>query len=40
MRGEKRTQFYQITLEKLAEIKKTSIENMDKITTNNFNSLS
>ena len=40
MRGKKNEpSFIKFTLEKLAEIKKTSIENMDKITTNNFNTL-
>ena len=40
MRGKKNEPaFIKYTLEKLAEIKKTSVENMDKITTYNFNSL-
>jgi len=40
MRGEKNEpSFIKYTLEKLAEIKNTSVENMDKITTYNFNSL-
>ena len=40
MRGKKNEpSFIKYTLEKLAEIKKTSVENMDKITTYNFNSL-
>ena len=40
MRGKKNEpSFIKYTLEKLAEIKNTSSENMDKITTINFNSL-
>ena len=40
MRGKKNEpSFIKYTLEKLAEIKNTSVENMDKITTYNFNSL-
>ena len=31
--------FLKFTLEKLAEIKKTDVDNLDKITTNNFNKL-
>ena len=40
MRGKKNEpSFIKYTLEMLAELKKTSVEDMDKITTNNFNSL-
>ena len=40
MRGKKNEpSFIKYTLEKLAEIKKTTIKNMDKITTENFNTL-
>ena len=40
MRGKKNEpSFIKYTLETLAEIKNTSSENMDKITTINFNSL-
>tara|TARA_B100000073_G_scaffold329409_1_gene316951 strand:- start:228 stop:992 length:765 start_codon:yes stop_codon:yes gene_type:complete len=40
MRGKKNEPcFIKYTLEKLAEIKKTTVENLDKITTYNFNSL-
>jgi TatD DNase family protein len=31
--------FIKYTLEKLAEIKKLTLENMDEVTTNNFNTL-
>ena len=40
MRGRKNEpSFIRFTLEKLAQIKKQSFENMDKITTDNFNKL-
>ena len=40
MRGKKNEpSFIKYTLEKMAEIKKTTINNMDKITTDNFNTL-
>ena len=40
MRGKKNEpSFIKYTLEKMAEIKKTTIKNMDKITTDNFNTL-
>ena len=40
MRGKKNEpSFIKYTLEKLAELKKTNIEKMDKITTSNFNTL-
>ena len=40
MRGKKNEpSFIKYTLEKLAEIKSNTLENMDKITTDNFNIL-
>ena len=40
MRGKKNEpSFIKYTLEKLSNLKKTSVENMSKITTNNFNKL-
>ena len=40
MRGKKNEpSFIKFTLEKLAEIKKINIDNLDMITTNNFNNL-
>ena len=40
MRGKKNEpSFLKYTLEKIAEIKNNTAENMDKITTDNFNNL-
>ena len=40
MRGKKNEPSYiKFTLEKLAEIKKNTFENMDRVTTENFNEL-
>ena len=40
MRGKKNEpSFIKYTLEKLAKIKKSTLENMDKTTTDNFNTL-
>ena len=40
MRGKQNEPSYlKYTLEKLADIKKTDIDNLEKITTNNFNRL-
>ena len=40
MRGKKNEpSFIKYTLEKLSEIKNNTLENMDKITTDNFNTL-